>query len=125
MINENNSNLLLFSVKDIFCYKNKKLKKNSQIKNEKCINNLLDYINEFYDEDKENYEKIISFLNMNIQDVFELFEESKEFEYYRTNEKVIIHNKTFKQKYGFCLIEKNGFIKMIKSEGNSGEKKIK
>ena len=123
LINENNSNLLLFTVKDIFCCKNKKLKKNSQINNEKCINNLLDYINEFYDENKENYEKIISFLNMNIQDACELFEESKEFECYRTNEIVILHNKTFKQKYGFCLIEKNGFIKMIKSDGNSDDKK--
>ena len=42
---------------------------------------------------------------------------------YRTNEIVILHNKTFKQKYGFCLIEKNGFIKMIKSDGNSDDKK--
>ena len=123
LINENNSNLLLFTVKDIFCYKNKKLKKNSQINNEKCINNLLDYINEFYDENKENYEKIISFLNMNIQDASVLFEESKEFKDYSTNEKVIKHNRAFKQKYGFCLIEKNEFIKMIKSDGNSDDKK--
>ena len=122
LINENNTNILLFTVKDIFCYKNKNLKNNSQIKNEKYINNVLDYINEFYDEDKENYANIISFFNMNIQDACELFEESKRFECYKTNQNIIIHNEAFKQKYGFCLIEKNGFIKLIKKDGNSADK---
>ena len=108
LINEDNLNILLFTVKDIFCYK--------QIKNEKIINNLLDYINE--PPYKDNYDKIISFFNMNIQDACELFEESKEFNQYMNNQKIIMHNKDFKQKFGFCLIEKNGFIKMIKNNGN-------
>ena len=55
---------------------------------------------------------------MNIQDACELFEESKEFNQYMNNQKIIMHNKDYKQKFGFCLIEKNGFIKMIKNNGN-------
>ena len=110
LINEDNSNILLFTIKDIFCYK--------QIKNEKIINNLWDYINKHPYKDKDNYDKIISFFNMNIQDACELFEESKEFNQYMNNQKIIMHNKDFKLKFGFCLIEKNGFIKMIKNNGN-------
>lgn len=109
LIKEDNTNLLLFTVKDILSNKNKILIDNPKIKNEKCINKL----------DIENYEEIISFFNKNIQDACKLFEESKEFKDYITKQKIIIHNKAFKQKFGFCFIEKNEFIKMIKNNGNS------
>ena len=123
LINENNSNILLFTVKNIFCYKKKNLKNNSQIKNEKFINNLFDSFIELPDKDKEKYEKIISFFDMNIQDACKLFEKSKEFKYYTTKPKIIIYNRDFEQKFGFNLIEKNEFIKMIKINGDGGYRK--
>lgn len=111
LLNEDNPRVLLYTVKDIFCYKKKNLKNNIKINNEKFINKIFCYIDEGDD-------KIISFFNMNVQDACKLFEESKEFNNYTAKQKIIIYNKDFKQKFGFCLTEKNEFIKMIKNNGN-------
>ena len=83
LIDEDNSNILSF-VKDIFCHKMKNLKNDSQINNEKYINNLLNYI-------KEPPEK------------------SGEFKHCMINPEIIKYNKEFKKKFGYCLAEKNSF----------------
>ena len=51
---------------------------------------------------------------MRLEDAYELFYESEEFRKYAENSKVIEQDKEYKAQNRISLLEKNGFIKMIK-----------
>lgn len=103
-----------FSVQKIFCYykEGNKGKNSLQIKNQKKIGDIMNYIENCEDESK--YEKISSFFKMSLENAYELFFESDDFKNYTKDSKSIYLDKEFKIQKGFSLLEKNGFLKMIK-----------
>jgi hypothetical protein len=105
---------LSFSVQKIFCYykESNKCQNSRQIKNQKKIENIMNYIENCENESK--FEKIYSFFKMNLEDAYELFYESEEFKRYAGTSKAIEQDKEFKAQKRISLLEKNGFIKMIK-----------
>lgn len=103
-----------FSVQKIFCYykEGNKGKNSLQIKNQKKIGDIMNFIESCEDESK--YEKISSFFKMSLENAYELFFESDDFKNYTKDSKIIYLDKEFKIQKGFSLLEKNGFLKMIK-----------
>ena len=105
---------LSFSVQKIFSYYKERYKyQNSlQIKNQKKIENIMNYIENC--ENKLKFEKIYSFFKMSLEDAYELFYESEDFKRYAGTSKAIEQDKEFKAQKRISLLGKNGFIKMIK-----------
>jgi hypothetical protein len=105
---------LSFSVQKIFCYykESNRCQNSLQIKNQKKIENIMNYIENCENDSK--YEKIYSFFKMSLEDAYELFYESEEFKRYAETSKAIEQDKEFKAQKRISLLEKNGFIKMIK-----------
>ena len=105
---------LSFTVQEIFCYykEGNKYKNSLQIKNQTKIENIMNFIENC--ENDEKFENIYSFFKMNLEDAYELFYESEEFKKYAGNSKVIEQDKEYKAQNRVSLLEKNGFIKMIK-----------
>ena len=66
-------------------------------------------------ENDSKYEKIYSFFKMSLEDAYELFYESEEFKRYAETSKAIEQDKEFKAQKRISLLEKNGYIKMIKN----------
>ena len=105
---------LSFSVQEIFCYykESNKCQNSLQIRNQKKIENIMNYIENCENDSK--FEKIDSFFKMSLEDAYELFYESKEFKRYAKTSKAIELDKEFKAQKRISLLEKNGFIMMIK-----------
>ena len=103
---------LSFTVREIFCYSKGGYKNSLQIKNQKKIENIMNFIENC--ENDEKFENIYSFFKMSLEDAYELFYESEEFKKYAGNSKVIEQDKEYKAQNRISLLEKNGFIKMIK-----------
>jgi hypothetical protein len=105
---------LSFSVQKIFCYykESNRCQNSLQIKNQKKIENIMNYIENCENDSK--YEKIYCFFKMSLEDAYELFYESEEFKRYAETSKAIEQDKEFKAQKRISLLEKNGFIKMIK-----------
>lgn len=110
---KDNYQFLFFSIKDILCYyKNENCQNSLQKKNKSTFEKIFDFIDEC--EDEKKYENIKSFFNMNLEDAYKLFYESKYFKKYASDEKVLKQDKEFIAQNGFSLLEKNAFIKMVK-----------
>ena len=105
---------LSFSIQKIFCYykESNRCQNSLQIKNQKKIENIMNYIENCENDSK--YEKIYSFFKMSLEDAYELFYESEEFKRYAETSKAIEQDKEFKAQKRISLLEKNGYIKMIK-----------
>ena len=103
---------LSFTVQEILCYYKKNNSKNrNQKKNKKVIEKILEYIE---GKNADNFEKIISFLKMSLEDAYIYFYNSTIFFQYARDENTLIGDKEFKAIYGFSLLEKYGFIKLVK-----------
>ena len=116
--NEKENKIFLnFTVEQIFSYPDTTLKKDNRLqkKNKDIINTLLNYIENKYDiEVPENMEKLKNFLKMTFEDIIILFYNSKQFKDYSSDPKTLFLDKHFIKIKGFSLLEKNGFIKLIK-----------
>ena len=104
---------LSFTVQEIFCYYKKNNSRNrNQKKNKKVIEKILNYIE---GKNEKKFEKILSFLKMSLEDAYINFYDSIIFFQYARDENTIIGDKEFKAIYGFSLLEKYGFIKLLKT----------
>lgn len=103
---------LSFTIQKIFCYykEGNKYKNSLQKVNKERIEEIMNFI-----QDKPEFENIYSFFKMSLEYAYELFYESEEFKKYADDTRIIYQDKEFKIQKGFSLLEKNGFIKMIKS----------
>ncbi len=109
---KNNYKFLSFSVQEILCYYKKNNSRNrNQKKNKKVIEKILKYIE---DKNSDNFDKILSFLKMSLEDAYINFYDSIIFFQYARDENTLIGDKEFKAIYGFSLLEKFGFIKLLK-----------
>ena len=97
----------------IFCYYTDKNPENKyQKENRINLRKIIDFIESC--ENKKDFEQIISFLNMNLENAYTKFYESTIFFQFANDETTIERDKIFQKIYGFSLLEKNGFIRMIK-----------
>ena len=106
---------LSFSVQKIFCYykERNKCQNSLQIKNQKKIENIMNYIENCENDSK--FEKIYSFFKMSLEDAYELFYESEEFKRHAGKSKAIKQDKEFKAQKRITRLKKKRLIKMIKS----------
>ena len=109
---KNNYKFLSFTVQEILCYYKKNNSRNrNQKKNKKVIEKILNYIE---DKNADNFEKVLSFLKMSLEDAYINFYDSTIFLQYARDENTLFGDKEFKGIYGFSLLEKYGFIKLLK-----------
>ena len=110
---QDNYIFLSFTVLKIFCYYTDKNPENKyQKENRINLRKIIDFIESC--ENKRDFEQIISFLNMNLENAYTKFYESTIFFQFANDETTIERDKIFQKIYGFSLLEKNGFIRMIK-----------
>jgi len=118
--NEKDNKIYLnFTLEEIFTYPNKKLEKNDnrlQMQNKQIINSFKEYINENYSKEvPEKIQKVQNFLKMTFLDAIQLFYNSKQFYNYSSSQKTRFLDEQFIRSKGFSLLEKNGFIKLMKN----------
>ena len=119
---KDNYMFLFFSIQQIFGYYKKGSQKNRyQKKNLELIENILNILNNNELGNNAKYKEIQSFFKMNFEKAIELFYNSQDFENYANDPKTKYLDKEFIAQKGFSLLEKNGFIKMVKQY----EKKLK
>lgn len=111
---------LSFSVQDILTYyKGENSKNNLQKKNKITIERILNFIDESGDEEK--YKEVKTFFKMSLEDAYELYYKDEAFKKYAEDEKAIYLDQEFKAQNGFSLLEKNGFIKVVKMHGKKNQ----
>ena len=118
-----NKIFLNFSVEKIFSYPEGKIQKNDnrlQRQNKEIIKNFIEYIDEKYPEEiPDNFQKLKNFFNMTFQDAIILFYDSNQFNDFSTSRKTRFLDNQFIKAKGFSLLEKNGFLKLIKNNGKN------
>lgn len=111
---------LSFSVQDILTYYKGENSKNSlQKKNKETIERILNFIDESGKEEK--YEEVKAFFKMSLEDAYELYYKDEAFKKYAEDKKAIYLDQEFKAQNGFSLLEKNGFIKVVKMHGKKNQ----
>ena len=104
---------LSWSIKDILIYNKNKNKPNRQYNN----NLIIQYIekNEKKSRDKNVYKELINYLNDTLENaIIDFYENKNEFNKINQDEDCIFYNNFFKKETGISLLEKNGFLKIIK-----------
>ena len=108
-----NYKFLSCKVKDILTYAEDKKSRNRQYNN----NLLIEYIENNKDKakDKISYEKLIYVLFQTLEEAIEDFYNDKnEFEKINKDQNCLFYDKYFKKKTNISLLEKNGFLKVLK-----------
>ena len=110
---KDNYNFLFFKIKDLLI-----LGKNKTIHNRQYNNELLiKYIekNEKKAKDKKLYSELITFMNSSIEDeLITFYNDNKEFENINKDIKCQFFDKNFKDETGISILEKYGFVKILK-----------
>lgn len=100
-----NYEFLSFSVKDMFTLGKEKNGGSLQVKNQKLIEKILEV---------ENLYELKMFLRSTIENLIELFEESKKYREFCDEEKTIYLDYYFQKEKGFSLRKKGGFLRLVK-----------
>lgn len=112
---KDNKEFLEKTIKKVFTDYDKKNQKGNgrQIANEKLINKI--YEIDSFPSSEDEFE-LNEFFNMTIEKGVELFYESKDFENFKKDELIQYYDKIFykERNRNFYLLEKNGFIKLVK-----------
>ena len=107
-----NYNFLGFKIKDLLIYGREPKKHNRQYNNQLIINYIEN--NGQKTKDKFAYEKLISFLNDTVENIFiQFYKDKEQFDKINNDKKCIFYDETFKKKVGISLLEVNGFIKAV------------
>ena len=105
---------LFFTIKDIILYGKDIIRQNRQYNNELLIKFIEN--NEFKCKDKLAYKELIKFLNENVEDaIVNFYDDKKEFEKINKDRKYICFDKYYKRETGISLLEKYGFITVLKN----------
>lgn len=111
---EDNYNFLSWSIKDILIFRENKNKYNRQFNNKMII--LYIEKNGNKSKDKDAYNELINYINCKVEDAFlDFYENKNEFEKICSDKDCIFFDEFFKRETGFSLLEKNGFLKVIRS----------
>ena len=110
---EDNYNFLSWSIKDILIFRENKNKYNRQFNNKMII--LYIEKNGNKSKDKDAYNELINYINCKVEDAFlDFYENKSEFQKICSDKDCIFFDEFFKRETGFSLLEKNGFLKVIK-----------
>jgi len=110
-----NYNFLSWSIKEIFIYCENEKKENRQYNNKL----LIEYIekNEKKAKDKKSYHELLIFFNKRLENAYiEFYDNKNEFDKLRNDKDCIFYDKYFKKETGMSLLEKYGFLKVIKNK---------
>ena len=108
-----NFNFLSFTIKDILIYGIDKKKQNRQYNNEIIIKYIEN--NESKSKDKYSYVELIKFLNDKLEKALIYFyDDINEFNKIKKDKKYIDFDKHYKHETGISLLEKYGFIEVLK-----------
>lgn len=107
-----NCTFLSWKIKDILIYK-------GQNKGSRQYNNklLLEFIerNEQKSKDKNVYKELINYLNKTLENaLLDFYENKNEFNIIKQDKDCIFYDNFFKKETGISLLEKNGFLEIIK-----------
>ena len=115
---KDNLNFLSFTIKDILIYGKDKEKFNRQYNNEQLINFIEE--NEERTNDRIAYNEIIQFLNFRLDDVVrQYYDDEKELYKIKNDQKYIFFDKFFQRETGISLLEKYGFLKVLKKNNSN------
>ena len=89
-------------------------------KNADLIEIIFNYKPKSYD-DSQNLEKLKQYLDMTVEKSIELYYQSESFKVFSSGEKIKFFDCKFIKEKGFSMLEKNGFIKLIKLYQNKNE----
>ena len=127
--NEKDNYIFLnFTVEEILTYpekieKNPKKSNRLQKQNKEIIKDIKDHIEEKYPNEKpEIYQEMLNFFRMSYENIVSLFYKSNEFKDYSSSQKTQSLDEQFIKSKGFSLMEKNGFIKLMKNYNKKSNK---
>ena len=110
-----NYNFLSWSIKEIFIYSENEKNENRQHNNKL----LIEYIekNEKKAKDKNSYHELLIYFNKKLENAYiEFYDNKNEFDKLQNDKDCIFYDKYFKKETGMSLLEKNGFLKVIKNK---------
>ena len=110
-----NYNFLSWSIKEIFTYSENEKNENRQYNNKL----LIEYIekNEKKAKDKKSYHELLIYFNKKLENAYiEFYDNKNEFDKLQNDKDCIFYDKYFKKETGMSLLEKNGFLKVIKNK---------
>jgi hypothetical protein len=110
-----NYNFLSWSIKEILIYNENEKNENRQYNNKL----LIEYIekNEKKAKDKKSYHELVVYLNNKLENAYiEFYCNKSEFDKLQNDKDCIFYDKYFKKETGMSLLEKNGFLKVIKNK---------
>ena len=109
-----NYNFLSWTIKEILIYNENEKSENRQYNNKL----LIEYIekNEKKAKDKKSYHELLIYLNNKLENAYiEFYGNKSEFDKLQSDKDCIFYDKYFKKETGMSLLEKNGFLKVIKN----------
>jgi len=110
-----NYNFLSWSIKEIFTYSENEKNENRQYNNKL----LIEYIekNEKKAKDKKSYHELLIYFNKKLENAYiDFYDNKNEFDKLQNDKDCIFYDKYFKKETGMSLLEKNGFLKVIKNK---------
>ena len=110
---KDNFNFLSFTIKDIMIFGKDKAKFNRQYNNELIINFIEE--NENRAKNKNTYKELAQLLNETFEDaIIQFYDDENEFNNIKNNSRFIYLDKFYKRETGISLLEKYGFLKVLK-----------
>lgn len=106
---------LSWPIKEILIYNENEKNENRQYNNKL----LIKYIekNEKKAKDKKTYHELVIYLNNKLENAYlEFYDNKSEFDKIQSDKDCIFYDKYFKKETGMSLLEKNGFLKVIKNK---------
>ena len=114
---EDNYIFLYMKLKDIFCYI-KDDNKSQGISLQKSNKQLIDMILNYFEQKGHNYSKddenLKKYLNMSMEEYIKIYYDTDEFKKFCKEEKIQFYEKEFKKEKKFGMLEKYGFLRLIK-----------
>ena len=114
---EDNYKFLYMSLKDIFSYiKNDKQPHGISLQksNKKFIDMILNYIELKGKNYSKDYDNLKKYLNMTMEEYITIYYDTEEFKKFCTDEKIQFYEKEFIKEKKFAMLEKYGFLRLIK-----------
>lgn len=110
---------LNFTVEQVLTYSSEKIqnKKNNHLQkqNKETIETLKQYIENNYEKEKpEKFQNLLNFFKMTYEDIIMDFYNSEYFEKFSSSKKTKDLDKILLKSKGFSLLDKNGYIKLVK-----------
>lgn len=119
---KDNYNFLSMPLKDVYCYvRNEKSTQGISLQksNKVLIEEILNYINMKGDNIPQELENLRKYLNMKVEDYIKIYYDTEEFKKFCKEDKIKFYEKEFIKEKKFAMLEKYGFLRLIKLYENN------